>query len=868
MWRNLIHGASLAGPARRSNKGVVLLFTIAVLPLLAVLGVMFATNSSVERSVAASYVAGARARMLAVSGVDTAAARLRAIRGNRAWSSIRDAWYCADAPGVPVTALTKPSYDSGRKAFNYSFSIAAAGTYSAQGDIITLRITDCAACIYVNDRQPTLGRMLDSLGWAVATQDGLPVPADGWGDRLIAARDAEPNRRFRDEDHLRQMLRAQLPQDLADHLVPYLTVWAWTDLNVIAHGTPSEGAMTEAVTAPDFQRDIAGNVVGRAPVNVNTAPVPVLVACIADLQGLEMDLAGYGGWRLVRTPPISRNTALQIARLIVGYRQRADFRTWEEFHAFVDGLGIAGLVTPAQADVIKANANPNTLLNRFHPNREVALRVQKADLTYATTEFTFDAMGYFRVESLARVLAEDGTEVASSRAIATIKAYDATRLTSQEQFEQARVQSGAPQVVSLPEQMLARGGAIDRSKRGAACDGQLVPAPKATDASGGRLLYDLRTGVTDRSRFDMWAPQVEGLTETASVFATSGGRGSDTLAEGLALNSLRRRIAAWNPDFLRSDEGDLEAGTVEWWTKFDRLAPKSERIGFWGFLGRWEVEDIPLVGSIDSIVKHRILGLTVPTDPRTMGTYGANAFGFQGALKVGYNVPSTRPGVWNAFETGTWHHVAVSWRDGFVTNLYIDGVRVLNDDYESGGKRTLRDRNNRLLVGCDVDATSNGTPIPRTAYFIEGIVDGIVATKGKKYDGPSFTPPRRYDSRPAVWRGSVPFRTERPVGVLRSVSYTAYVPRKDARGTPLFPGQGPRVSVKVELPGGSQLEVKDPEESPTDSPGRGVMVGQILANGQRIPLEVSLTATDVAPILDDVTVTWVDSLKFLSFQID
>ncbi len=869
MWRSLIHGASLAGNVRRSNKGVVLLFTICVLPLLAILGVMFATTARVERSVAASYVAGARARMLAISGIDTAAARLRTMAGNRAWSSIRDAWYSADAPNVPVTALQKPSYDSGRQIFGYAFSVAAAGTYCDQGDIITLRVTDCASRVHVNGSQATVGRMLDSLGWAVATQDRVSIPVDGWGDRVIALRDAEPARRFRDEDQLRQALRGVVGQDLGDRLMPYLTIWAWTDTNVIAPRPGSEGAATEAVTAPDFQKDAAGAVTGRAPVDVNTAAEPVLVACIAGLQGLEMDLQGYGGWRYVKTQAIPRDKALQIARMIGGYRQRVgDFHTWEEFHAFVDGLGVAGLVTPSQADAIKANANPNTLLNRFHPNREVALRVQKADLTYATTEFSFDAMGYFRVESLARVLHQDGSEVATSRAIAVIKAYDATRVTSQEQFETCRTQGGAAQVVSLPEQMLARGGSIDRTKRGAASDGQLVPAPKAADANGGRLLYDLRSGAADRSRFDMWAPRVEGLKETASVFATSGGRGSDTLADGLALDSLRKRIAAWNPDFLRSDEDDLKAGTVEWFTKFDRLAPKSERIGFWGFMGRWEIDDIPLVGSIDSLVKHRILGLCVPSDPRTMGTYGANAFGFQGALKVGYNAASTRPGVWNAFETGTWHHVAVSWRDGFVTNLYIDGVRVLNDDYESAGKRSLKERNNRLLVGCDVDATSNGTPIPRTAYFIEGTVDNVVATKGKKYDGPSFAPPKRYDSRPAVWRGSVPFTMQRNVGILRSVSYTAYVPRKDARGTPLFPGQGPQVSVKVELPGGTMLEVKDASERATDSPGRGVMVGRILANGQRVPLEVSMTATDVAPILDDVTVTWVDSLKFLSFQID
>ncbi len=869
MWRNLIHGASLSGASRRSNEGVVLLFTICILPMLAILGVMFATTSRVERSVAASYVAGARARMLAISGIDTAAARLRAIRGNRAWSSVRDAWYSADAPNVAVTALQKPSYDAGRQVFGFSYSIAAAGTYCDQGDIITLRIVDCASRVYVNGRQASLGRMLDALGWAVGTQERVAVPADGWGDRVIAARDAEPNRRFRDEERLRQILRAQVSQDMADRLMPYLTIWAWSDTNVIAPRPSSAGPMAEAVAAPEFQKDLAGTVVGRAPVDVNTAPVPVLVACIAGLQGLETDLAGYGGWRYVQTQAIPRDKAQQIAAMIDGYRQRVgDFHTWEEFHAFVDGLGVAGLVTPAQADVIKANANPNTLMNRFHPNREVALRVQKADLTYATTEFTFDAMGYFRVESLARVLHQDGTEVATSRAVAVIKAYDATRVTSQEQFEVARTQGGAAQVISMPEQMLARGGSIDRSKRPAACDGQLVPAPKAADAGGGRLLYDLRSGAPDRSRFNMWAPRVDGLSETASVFATSGGRGSDTLADGLALDSLRRRIAAWNPDFLRSDEEDLKAGTVEWWTKFDRLAPKSERIGFWGFMGHWEIDDIPLVGSIDSLVKHRILGLCLPADPRTMGTYGANAFGFQGALKVGYNVPSTRPGVWNAFETGTWHHVAVAWRDGFVTNLYIDGVRVLNDDYESAGKRSLKDRNNRLLVGCDVDATSNGTPIPRTAYFIEGTVDGVVATKGKKYDGASFAPPRRYDSRPSVWRGSVPVVTERSVAILRSVSYTAYVPRKDARGTPLFPGQGPQVSVKVELPGGTMLEVKDAAERPTDSPGRGVMVGRLLATGQRVPLEVSMTATDVAPILDDVTYTWVDSLKFLSFQID
>jgi len=869
MVRHILHGASLAGPARRSNRGVVLLFTICVLPLLAILGVVFATTARVERSVAATYVAGARARMLAVSGIDTAAARLRAIRGNRPWSSTRDAWYCPDAPSVPVTALTKPSYDAGVKSHGFSYSIASAGTYTDQGDIVTLRVTDCASRLYVNGRQASLGKTLDALAWAVGQQTGSNVPADGWGDRVIAAREALPARRFRDDEQLRQTLRAQVPVDVADRLMPYLTLWAWVDTNVIAPAPPAAGTTTESVAAPDFQKDAAGVVAGRAPVDVNTATEPVLAACLAGLQGMELELVGYGNYSYRATTAIPRDKALVVAGLIAAYRTRvADFRTWEEFHAFVDGIAMTGILTPSQADAVKANANPNTLLSRFHPNREVAFRVQKADMTYATTEFAFDAMGYFRVESFARVLAPDGTEVSASRAVGVFKAYDAMRVTSQEQFETCRQAGGATEVASLPEQMLARGGAIDRSKQGAACDGQLIPMPKAADANGGAvLLYDLRQGYANRGMADCFAPRVQGLTETPSVFASSG-RGSDVFAEGLALDSLRKRIAAWSPECLRSDEGDLKAGTVEWWTKFDRLAPKSERIGFWGFFGRWKIDDIPLIGSIDSLVKHRLLGVASPVDPRTMGTYGANAFGFQGAFKVGYNTNSTRPGVWSAFETGTWHHVAASWRDGFVTNLYIDGVRVLNDDYESAGKRTMKESLNRMLVGCDVDVTSNGTPIPRTAYFLEGTVDGVVATKGKKYDGASFTPPRRYDGRAAAWRGAVPFRSERPTSVFRSVSYTAYVPRKDARGTPLRPGQGPQVGVRVELPGGTMLDVKDAAELATDSPGRGVMVGRLIANGQRIPFEVSLTATDVAPMLDDVTFTWVDSLKFYSFEID
>jgi hypothetical protein len=126
------------------------------------------------------------------------------------------------------------------------------------------------------------------------------------------------------------------------------------------------------------------------------------------------------------------------------------FRSWAQFHTFVDSLVAPGgliwdsrplfkdyLLDPATtqvlvvdsyvqrhyasqaaADSIKANFNPNLHLNELNPDRPLWLHVDKTDLIVHSTELCFVPMGRFEIQSLGYVLANDdpasGTTLAGS----------------------------------------------------------------------------------------------------------------------------------------------------------------------------------------------------------------------------------------------------------------------------------------------------------------------------------------------------------------------------------------------------------------------------------------------------------------------
>lgn len=153
----------------------------------------------------------------------------------------------------------------------------------------------------------------------------------------------------------------------------------------------------------------------RAPINLNTATQPVLVALLADLRCES----NYG------TFYVGRSTARDIAKAMITQRKTAPFRSWPEFESWLDSANIGAIgekssepartnsdargwwwpksikdfpeglvpdpfyrsVSPTWSaltqkqgvkDLIKAQLNPNTMLNKFGQGANLAGRSTRA----------------------------------------------------------------------------------------------------------------------------------------------------------------------------------------------------------------------------------------------------------------------------------------------------------------------------------------------------------------------------------------------------------------------------------------------------------------------------------------------------------
>ncbi len=166
--------------------------------------------------------------------------------------------------------------------------------------------------------------------------------------------------------------------------------------------------------------------------------------------------------------PSPRVPGLDYARAPFG----GPFRSWAQFNLFADALVRGGLLketraeifldydasgrpvpgsplqlriaSQAVADVLKANFNPNLHLNEINPNRNLFAHVDKTDLVVHSTEFCFAPMGVFEIESTGLVVrprdgedalaAAENETIASHKAAAHARLFDAVRETTQAQF--------------------------------------------------------------------------------------------------------------------------------------------------------------------------------------------------------------------------------------------------------------------------------------------------------------------------------------------------------------------------------------------------------------------------------------------------
>ncbi|MBI4230001.1 MAG: hypothetical protein HY608_04115 [Planctomycetes bacterium] len=353
-----------------------------------------------------------------------------------------------------------------------------------------------------------LARILDVLGLVRETDadgDGVVDPSEDWngngtfdpapigipdlGRKVIENR---PLGGYRSIRALQQALGT------AVDLSPYLTVASWSDGKVVhpvaydedanENGALDAGEDTNGNGALDRQPALGDlgamsdvlraraaldlEVGGRPPVNLNTASRPVLVALLQDLRG--------GSWQepiKSLTYRITPAVAARVAGAVWEFREGRDsggwfaaagltpgqFRTWGEFGAFCDSLApwaISGLNAGGSrstwgggnqsgADLLKANFDPNTALNKGMPDQLMWRWIDKSDLIAGSTEGSLGPTGMFRVTSLGRIADRFGAVRAERQVEATSELFRIARQTTQEDFVGGRTLADAPRYLSL-----------------------------------------------------------------------------------------------------------------------------------------------------------------------------------------------------------------------------------------------------------------------------------------------------------------------------------------------------------------------------------------------------------------------------------
>ncbi|MBI3723375.1 hypothetical protein HY251_05395, partial [bacterium] len=453
------------------RRGSALIPSLGAVGLLSLLVATFAATTRLERRASRNYTDGERTRLLAWSGVERAKFELRRAAAAACYPLPWLAYYTDSPVAPPLERARKPSFRMDLSPTPRAFASAGSplpwpsgtmgSTYyrdpdnrSFGGDYYVLRVTDNNSQVFLNDANPHLGKMLDNLGRAA----GAPR-WKGLGARILGGR---PAMGFRRVEELKFLLA---PEDY-EAIAELVCCSARVDRKVVECGEQPQGS------GAAFRRS---RLVfqSRAPINVNLAPFPVLVAALAGI--------GYGGVPGAPREQVSFEQASALASAFVHYRQdpviatsaelvgdgqsdpaltgspaspKAGFQKWAELARF---LQVSGLLSSRLQSAVLANANPNTDLNRFEPDLAIYRPVDKYDLTAATTELCFASGGIFTIESLGIMLGPDGEPVSQAKVRSVVRVFERYLETTQRDFEQDRIDPPSPllpglrDVTTLPE---------------------------------------------------------------------------------------------------------------------------------------------------------------------------------------------------------------------------------------------------------------------------------------------------------------------------------------------------------------------------------------------------------------------------------
>ncbi len=477
------------------HGGLALILVVGVLGILAVLAAAFVTMAQLERRASAQRLYATKAELMARSGIEDALARLGAGQDPEAASNSYQGedwdWTPAGVPTLssreaasevylrtgtgstpdtvscPVVHAMRPSFWAARAGAPDLLTLDGrergyTGQLPSERGLYALRLD---AGFHVNGGDPSqpaadgynavlrrmLGNLAEALDRSAGSNDGKPVDLTD-GERLVTLR---PGGGWVSYAQIRDLALGGSQAKL-EALTPYLALDAWVDRKVIAPnaresqagGNPQAwGNITrDRGGAPGFER--AGTrVVGRAPVDFSWAcrSRPALTALVAGLKGLYLDenAAQYiGGGDTVGTLKTAEIRNLwsptdDTQRAVLAIMANADLvKTWQDWNALCDALPLTGSGDEPQAkrDILKANFNPNSDLNKLNPDLLLWKMVDKSDLLAYSTEFSLHPLQPRRVTSAGRILDAGGRVLGFRQLSACVGGASAVRLTTQKEF--------------------------------------------------------------------------------------------------------------------------------------------------------------------------------------------------------------------------------------------------------------------------------------------------------------------------------------------------------------------------------------------------------------------------------------------------
>lgn len=496
----------------RNKKATALIMVVSVMMVLSVVGVSFARVASLERLASVNYVDNVSARWLAIAGADCAVLKLiQTVKdtvgdpnnsgnwnymvnlGNTNVGSVNGAWryYVPDGDatednigvGVPLSeaySLVDARSPSYKRATNPSYGGVQrkiTGAVGSDDRVYTLKIIDTTAQINLNSHieandpadsdsshpttidtvgAPSAYRtMLRNLSRAIAERK--PYSVDFAGDTVGPLTDTIITNILttrRDMGGFRSkfdLLQVDGFEAIARYVWDYVTVYPtpqqiWDETATPArvrnnhniYQTVRPTTWTNEAFATDY----------RSPININTAPWPVLVAMLANLQ------MNGGNTNTIVSYDMAKALAYRIC-----YRRRTTslFKDWDGFADFLEKQKVASAGgynnnevgafvtewsdTAKREDInnrialIKANCEINVTLRKINPDRATYQKINKTDLTHYTSEMCFFPLGVFEITSLGQVIRPDGTIQAANEYFTIARIYDVMLHSTQRDFE-------------------------------------------------------------------------------------------------------------------------------------------------------------------------------------------------------------------------------------------------------------------------------------------------------------------------------------------------------------------------------------------------------------------------------------------------